>query len=638
MKIIAVINEKGGTAKTTTTVSLAAALGEIGQSVLVVDLDGQAASSRWLGVEGDSRLADALIAGEGLEPIQNVLPNVDLAPASGKIDSVAHELRPTQGGQLRRVLAEVQSRKPYEYILLDCPPSLGNRLIGNALLAATHAIVPVEASILALDGLRILLTMLKDIRQGFDHNIELLGVLACRYDGRTRLSRLVLSELHRALPDNVFRTVIHNTIRIQECPAVSRSILEYAPDCPAARDYRMLAQELVTGEVDVERVEEFEDLLGSDAIDRSDQQTVLDFRHRAAEFFGRVSDEEPKHARPSEDITDMVVEVVMEETEQKEGETFTSSSHEPAPRVEDAVDKALVAAAAPASTPEPPAPPVEEVVEPTAAPPVEETPTYVSEAPATSQTPTPAESRGGEAHRKARRNAKLIAAGLVILFAAGAILVQQMHLFPHRAGANRQADPSLAAPEKTASQAEREEQMVMEIWEDAEAGNPAERQAAANITPPAPDVAETEKEAKPLSPDVAEATETKPPLRQPETQPAFPAAATAPVTVADASPPESLPPTAAGNDSSADAPLVEQPEEEPEVEPITLMFSGMMGARGNYSASINDHWLQIGERILEAKLVTIDPMFAEVEWQEERFRLPMGEETTLHVGEGTPLE
>jgi len=133
MKTIAILNEKGGTAKTTTSVNLAASLGEMGKKVLLVDLDGQAASSRWLGVEGDTRLADALLTGSGLVPIDNVLPGVSLAPASGKLDSISHNLRPTQGSQLRRVLAEVKDR--YDYILIDCPPSLGNP--NSCKLAAT---------------------------------------------------------------------------------------------------------------------------------------------------------------------------------------------------------------------------------------------------------------------------------------------------------------------------------------------------------------------------------------------------------------------------------------------------------------------------------------------------------------------
>ncbi|MDP6634780.1 MAG: AAA family ATPase [Phycisphaerae bacterium] len=285
MKTIAILNEKGGTAKTTTSVNLAASLGEMGKKVLLVDLDGQAASSRWLGVEGDTRLADALLRGSGLVPIDDVIPGVSLAPASGKLDSISHNLRPTQGSQLRRVLAEVKDR--YDYILIDCPPSLGNRLIGNALLAASHAIVPVETSILALDGLRILLTMLDDIRQGFEHDIELIGALGCRFNSRTRLSRLVLAELHRALPGKVFGTVIHETVRMQECPASGKSILEYAPACSAAEDYRTLAGELVHGMAPCTIETGFADLVACEDVDESDRQKVSDFRKRAQTVFRR---------------------------------------------------------------------------------------------------------------------------------------------------------------------------------------------------------------------------------------------------------------------------------------------------------------------------------------------------------------
>ncbi|MCK4900786.1 MAG: ParA family protein, partial [Anaerolineales bacterium] len=243
MQTIAIVNEKGGTGKTTTAVNLAAALGEIGKSILLVDLDGQAATSRWLGVEEDTRLADAILTGSDMEPIKTLLPGVSLAPGCGKLDSVAHDLRPTQGGQLRKILSQLQEN--FDYVLIDCPPSLSNRMIGNALLAASHVIVPVEPSILALDGLGILLSMLDDVRDGFNHPIELLGVVVCRYDTRTRLSRQVLAELNRVLPKRVFHTVIRETVRMQECPASGKSILEFAPYSNIASDYISLAHEVV---------------------------------------------------------------------------------------------------------------------------------------------------------------------------------------------------------------------------------------------------------------------------------------------------------------------------------------------------------------------------------------------------------
>ncbi len=312
MRTIAIVNEKGGTGKTTTAVNLSAALGELGQRVLLVDLDGQAASSRWLGVEEDHRLADALIRGGGLEPIKGVAPGVSLAPASGKLDSVSHELRATQGGQLRRILAPLQEQ--YDYALIDCPPSLGNRLIGNALLAATHAIVPVEPSILALDGLRILLTTLDDVRDGFDHPIELIGVLACRYESRTRLSKLILAELHRALPGKVFRTVIRETVRMQECPASGSSILEFADKNNAATDYRQLAGELLAGgplpgnaavAAQTFGVEEAEDV----DLAEQDRMTIESFRRQARASVNRtVPGKQAGEQTPVQDPAAMRVE------------------------------------------------------------------------------------------------------------------------------------------------------------------------------------------------------------------------------------------------------------------------------------------------------------------------------------------
>ena len=298
MQTIAIVNEKGGTAKTTTAVNLSAALGEIGRKVLLVDLDGQAASSRWLGVEEDNRLADAIVRGGGLDPIETSLANVALAPSSGKLDSIAHDLRPTQGGQLRKVLNEIKDL--FDHILIDCPPSLGNRLIGNALLAATHVIVPVETSILALDGLRILLTTLEDVKDGFGHEIVLGGVVACRYDGRTRLSRLVLTELRRALPGKVFQTVIRENVRMRECPASGQSILGYAPDSHAAEDYRALAREMV------EHPEKWQEPLRMPDSEQSMQTSsapsfdVEGLRDRAAAQVRRTAEKrEPSSVRPA---------------------------------------------------------------------------------------------------------------------------------------------------------------------------------------------------------------------------------------------------------------------------------------------------------------------------------------------------
>ncbi len=300
MQTIAIVNEKGGTGKTTTSISLAAALGSLGQRILLVDLDGQASTSRWLGVEEDDRLADALLAGEGLVPIENMAPGVSLAPATGKLDSVARDLRPSQGGQLRKVLRQVQDR--YDLIIMDCPPSLNNRLIGNALLAATHALVPVETSIMALDGLKILLTTLEDISDGFGHQIVLAGVVACRFDIRTRLSRLVLEELRRALPSKVFNTVIRENVRMRECPASGQSILEFAPGSHAAQDYLALAKEMLDNPDAWQLPATWETEHASDIDDEAQRCSVDDLRSRAAATVraGVAKTAQPKPIAPAE--------------------------------------------------------------------------------------------------------------------------------------------------------------------------------------------------------------------------------------------------------------------------------------------------------------------------------------------------
>ncbi|MCY2930352.1 MAG: ParA family protein [Planctomycetota bacterium] len=329
MKPIAIINEKGGTAKTTTAVNLSAAL---------ADLHGQAASSRWLGVEEDSRLAEAIIAGGGLVPIATHVSNLWLAPASGKLDSISHELRPTQGGQLRRVLAELD--ETFDFCLMDCPPSLGNRLIGNALLAAQAAIVPVETSILALDGLRILLTVLEDVRKGFEHDIELMGVLACRYDARTRLSRLVAAELERALPGRTFHTRIREAVRIRECPAVSKTIFEYAGDCTAAADYRALAGEILQGRPALASSPTPEgDLAGEADLSGDERRAVGEFRRHAAKWFATgpggegpamTEEIEAPLAPPSREAATGVGDVVVSTTASPASPPVVAAAPEPA--------------------------------------------------------------------------------------------------------------------------------------------------------------------------------------------------------------------------------------------------------------------------------------------------------------------
>ena len=245
MHTLAILNEKGGAGKTTTAVNLAAALGELGRRVLLVDMDGQAATSRWLGVEGDTRLVDALRDPEqekALEPIPEIWPGVSLAPGHATLDAAAHLLKPAQTGRLRDVLAPLRRR--FDVCLIDSPPGLAGRLVANTIVASTHALIPVETSVLALDGLKAVLRALQDLQTRYGHDMALVGVVACRFDVRTRLSGEVLTELLRALGRKVFATTIRENVRLRECPASGQSILTFAPESNGAADYRALAREV----------------------------------------------------------------------------------------------------------------------------------------------------------------------------------------------------------------------------------------------------------------------------------------------------------------------------------------------------------------------------------------------------------
>ncbi len=638
MKTIAIVNEKGGTGKTTTAVNLAAALGEMGQRVLLVDLDGQAASSRWLGVEEDSRLADALLKGSGLKPLENVIPGVSLAPASGKLDSVSHDLRPTQGGQLRKVLAEVAD--DYDFVLIDCPPSLGNRLIGNGLLAATHAIVPVEMSILALDGLRILLTTLDDIRDGFDHQIELIGILACRYEPRTRLSRLILSELRDALGKKVFATVVRETVRMQECPVSCESILDYAPHCHAATDYRALARELVCG-ADESPADEVVngDLATEPELTESEKLSVVDFRKQAYEGLIRTSrksagtDSQPV---PASAPTEQVTEPASPQTEEEEEESQLAVSEQVAPPLP--VDSPGEEEAESPEAPPTESQPVEVLCEMTGededhvavatededAPQDAETPD-VEEGGLFEEPPAPQEAPFGpddfaktrfddwqgtvllsESRRGNNRKRAILASTAIVAIVAGVVLVRwsldQAGLTPQSAVADE------AAMQLQSPYPEQDEFVGDTALPDA---------TAEPKTPAAPPAAQ---DSSPSSQD---------------SQPAPAADQADPAVIADRADPTPKP-DAEPITGAAD-PAPPSPKEQPDAadtsepdrrhRPPGFSVSGIMSSSTDTGAVVNGQWVRVGDTVSGAKVISILPSAVELELDGERFTVGLGEDS-----------
>jgi len=248
MRTFAVTNQKGGSAKTTTAVNLAAALGEKGKRTLVVDLDPQAAASAWLGAKDGGRgLLEVFTDNGNLEDlVRNTdVPGVELVPASAWLVGAERALAGEPGAEtLLRHSLERLPRERWDFVFLDCPPSLGLLAVA-ALVAADGVLVPVEASTMALGGLAALLQTVERVREGLNPGLELAAILVCRVDSRTRLSQDVVERLRAHFGRTVLEAVVHETVRLREAWSFAKPVTLYAPKSRGAEDYRAVAAELL---------------------------------------------------------------------------------------------------------------------------------------------------------------------------------------------------------------------------------------------------------------------------------------------------------------------------------------------------------------------------------------------------------
>ncbi len=249
----AIVNQKGGVGKTTTTANLAAGLAERGKRVLAVDIDAQANLSAHLGYSADDdgsegSMYDVLRHGSKIEDIiVTIDENLFLAPASLLLSAADLDLGGVIGRELllRQALADVQDK--FDYIMVDCPPSLG-LLSLNGLVAASKVIVPVQSEFLALHGVRQLLDTIDQVRTAYNPSLEVGGVLLCLHDARRRLSKTVADTVREYFGDLVFDTIIRTNVALAEAPARGTSIFKYDTRSPGAEDYRKLADEVLNNE------------------------------------------------------------------------------------------------------------------------------------------------------------------------------------------------------------------------------------------------------------------------------------------------------------------------------------------------------------------------------------------------------
>ena len=248
-KIIAIANQKGGVGKTTTTVNLAASLGVLEKKVLLIDADPQANATSGLGIDVDSVEHGTYQLLEHTMNVDDVIiqtdsPNVDLIPAH--IDLVAIEIelvdKDNREYMLKEALKGLGDR--YDFVLIDCAPSLG-LLTLNALTAADSVMIPIQCEYFALEGLGKLLNTVKSVQKIHNNDLDIEGMLLTMYDSRLRLSNQVVEEVKKHFADMVFDTIIQRNVRLSEAPSYGESIIKYDASSKGASNYLNLANEIL---------------------------------------------------------------------------------------------------------------------------------------------------------------------------------------------------------------------------------------------------------------------------------------------------------------------------------------------------------------------------------------------------------
>ena len=248
-KIIAIINQKGGVGKSTTAVNLSAALGEFGKSVLLIDLDPQGNATSGLGVEKGQLnrcIYDVLLNDEQIENIliTDVFTGLDLVPATINLAGAEVELVSEMARENRLKDAVEKIRGRYDYVFVDCPPSLG-LLTVNALVGSDALIIPIQTEFYALEGVTKLLESMKRVKNRLNTKLEIFGILLTMYDGRTTLSRQVAAEVRNYFGEKVFETIIPRTVKLSEAPSYGIPIGQYDPSGKGAQSYNDLAKEVI---------------------------------------------------------------------------------------------------------------------------------------------------------------------------------------------------------------------------------------------------------------------------------------------------------------------------------------------------------------------------------------------------------
>jgi chromosome partitioning protein len=249
-KILAIVNQKGGVGKTTTSVNLSAYLAHLGKRVLLVDIDPQANASSGLGLDHRNLEAGIYEALLGLKPISAIIKRtvqsgLQVAPATISLAGAGIEMVNLDNREFRlaNILEEV--RPDFDYIIIDGPPSLG-LLTVNSLVAADEVLIPIQSEYFALEGLSQLLETISLVQNNLKPELGIMGAVITMFDRRNKLSESVMGELYQYFPNRIFRSVIPRSVRLAEAPSYGRSILHYDPKSKGGRAYEGLAKEIIS--------------------------------------------------------------------------------------------------------------------------------------------------------------------------------------------------------------------------------------------------------------------------------------------------------------------------------------------------------------------------------------------------------
>lgn len=251
--VISISNQKGGVGKTTTTINLATALAAVDKKVLIIDFDPQANASTGLGISKQKRVLNAygLLVGDytvGQVLVKSLIPGLSIIPSA--IDLLGAEIElvgmKNRESVLKNIIAPYRSM--FDYILIDCPPSMG-LLTLNAMVAAKSVIIPLQCEYYALEGLSYLLGSIQKIRKGFNNSLSLYGVVLTMYDKRSSLCQMVADDVKRFLGDKVFESVIPRNTKVSEAPSHGKPVLIYDVKCLGSQAYMSLAREVLMRDI-----------------------------------------------------------------------------------------------------------------------------------------------------------------------------------------------------------------------------------------------------------------------------------------------------------------------------------------------------------------------------------------------------